>query len=381
MRKTKTSGKSVLAQILLGLGLLGLLAFFIHNTAQNLAARGIASGFAFLSRPAGFDISFSLLPFGPDSTFLDAFWVGVSNTLLLSVLSMIFASLLGLFLALGRLASNPLVRILSTVYVETLRNIPLLLQLFFWYFVVLRELPAARSSWEIFGSYINNRGLFVPFPKDTAIAWYLFLALLFGLVLGHLLRVMGSRLRQERGGYPRWWPLAFMLPLLCPLVLGVLLGPRAELSRPQLEGFNFAGGLQIVPELVAMIFALSLYTAAFIGEIIRAGLQSVARGQREAAAALGLSASDSLFLVVLPQAMRVIIPPLISQYLNLCKNSSLAAAIAFPDLVLIFAGTALNTSGQAVEIMAMTMLVYLLISVILAGVLNLYQQRLLRFER
>lgn len=348
--------------------------FIADNTVRNLQARGIASGFAFMSRPAGFDIAFSLIPFGEGSTFGDAFAVGLTNTLFVAVLSALAASVLGLIVALLRLAQNPLLRMIGGAYVELVRNVPLLLQLFFWYFAVLRQLPSPRQSLEFGGDvFLNIRGLYLPFPLErAALGWFLGLSLL-GMIAGHLWRAAALRQRRLHGRLPWWHFFAFVLPLLLPALS--LFASQWTIDRPRLQGFNFVGGMNLIPELLALVVALSVYTAAFIGEIVRAGILSVSRGQREAAQALGLSSLDTLRLVILPQALRVIMPPLTSQYLNVTKNSSLAAAIAFPDLVLVFAGTALNVTGQAVEIMGLTMLVYLTISLSISAAMHLYQRR------
>lgn len=373
--------RSILLQALcLGL-VVAAIAYLAINTIQNLRARGIASGFGFLSRPAGFDIAFSIIPYGEGSSFFQAFLVGLSNTLLVAALGIVGASLIGLVVALFRLASNPLLRWLGGAYVETLRNVPLLLQLFFWYFAVLRNLPPPRASLDL-GElvFLNIRGLYLPFPEQRTAILSLLVALLVGLVVGHFWRAAALKQRLEKGRFPRWHLLPFFLPLGLPLLQLLIFAPQWSISVPRLEGFNFVGGLQLIPEFVALVLALSLYTASFIAEIIRAGLLAVPRGQREAAEALGLSRGDTLRLIVFPQALRVIVPPLTSQYLNLTKNSSLAAAIAFPDLVLVFAGTALNVTGQAVEIMALTMLVYLVISISISALMHRYQRRVLRYE-
>lgn len=380
MPKLRNLRGYLLQAVCLGL-VLAALAVIVQNTVQNLRDRGIASGFGFLSRPAGFDIAFSLLPYGEGSTFFHAFLVGLSNTLLVSAIGVIGATLLGIVVALLRLAPNPLLRWLGGCYVEVLRNVPLLLQLFFWYFAVLRNLPSPRASLNFADLvFLNIRGLYLPFPEQKAAVISLFIALLVGLIVGHFWRAAAVKKRIASGRFPPWHFLPFLLPIGLPLLQILIFAPFWKISVPQLEGFNFQGGLQLIPEFVALVVALSLYTAAFIAEIIRAGLLGVAKGQREAAAALGLSSFDTLRLVIFPQALRIIIPPLTSQYLNLTKNSSLAAAIAFPDLVLIFAGTALNITGQAVEIMALTMLVYLVISLLISAFMHSYQRRVLRYE-
>ncbi len=358
----------------------GLLGLIIHNTVLNLEARGIASGFGFLSQPAGFDLAFHLLPYAQSSTFGTLFIIALLNTLLVSAIGVVFASLLGLLVALMRLSHNPLIRLLGTIYVESLRNIPLLLQLFFWYFAVLRNLPGPRDSLEFFGfAFLNNRGLSIPFPAESAAALSIAVALVLGLIVGHYARKAAVKERMERGRFPRWHLLPYAIPVLFPLLTLLLLGRHWQISWPALQGFNFSGGLQLIPEFVSLVVALSLYTAAFVAEIVRAGILSVQKGQMEASQALGLTRLDTMRLVIIPQALRVILPPLTSQYLNLVKNSSLAAAIAFPDLVLVFSGTAINITGQAVEIMAMVMMVYLLLSLTISTVMNRYQKRTLHY--
>ncbi len=380
MLKTRQLRAYLLQALCLGLVLAGL-GFIASNTIENLNARGITSGFGFLSRPAGFDIAFSLIPYGAGSTFFQAFLVGLTNTLFVAALGVIGASVIGLVVAFMRLGSNPLFRWLGGAYVETLRNIPLLLQLFLWYFAVLRNLPGPRASIAVGEMvFLNIRGLYLPFPDQKPALLGLLGVTILGLIVGHFWRAAAVKARLAKGRFPWWHLLPYFLPLALPILLALGFAGRWTISVPRLEGFNFVGGLQLIPELVAIVVALSLYTAAFIAEIVRAGILSVAKGQREAALALGLSPFDTMRLVIFPQALRVIIPPLTSQYLNLTKNSSLAAAIAFPDLVLIFAGTALNITGQAVEIMALTMVVYLVISLMISAFMHSYQRRVLRYE-
>ncbi|WP_141732072.1 amino acid ABC transporter permease [Oligoflexus tunisiensis] len=370
--------RSLLLQALALAAVAGLLGLIIRNIVLNLDARGIASGFGFLSQPAGFDLAFHLLPYDQSSTFGWLFLIALLNTLLVSAIGVVFATILGLLVALARLSANPLLRLVGSFYVETLRNVPLLLQLFFWYFAVLRNLPGPRESLEFLGfAYLNNRGLSIPFPQNPMAALYLVLAFVIGLIVGHYARQAAVKQRVERGRFPVWHLLPYALPLLLPLL--VMLGRQWRFSWPELQGFNFSGGLQLIPEFVSLVAALSLYTAAFVAEIVRAGILSVQKGQMEAAQALGLSRFDTMRLVILPQALRVILPPLTSQYLNLVKNSSLAAAIAFPDLVLVFSGTAINITGQAVEIMAMVMLVYLVLSLTISAAMNHYQKRTLHY--
>jgi general L-amino acid transport system permease protein len=304
--------RSLAFQALVIAAVLALAATLFSNTLDNLSRRGIQTGFGFLGRQAGFDIHFTLIDFPPSSSFARAFLVGLINTLLVSAVAIAISTVFGFVIGIARLAPNWLVSKLAEAYVEIIRNIPLLLQLFFWYFAVLRSLPLPRQSISVFGvAYLNNRGLYLP-SFD---------------------------------------------------------------SVPQLVGLNFQGGLVVVPEFVALLAALSIYTAAFIAEVVRAGVQSVPRGQSEAASALGLTRGQALGLIIVPQALRVIVPPLTNQYLNLTKNSSLAVAIAYPDLVSVFAGTVLNLTGQAVVVIGITMAVYLAISLSIAAGMNLYNRR------
>lgn len=346
-----------------------LVATVAGNTIANLHSRGIASGFGFLDRRAGFGVPMSLIPFGEGSTFGRAFLVGLLNTLVVSALGIVFATALGFVIGIARLSPNWLVSKLAAVYVETLRNIPLLLQLFFWYFAVLRALPPPRGSIDVAGLvFLNNRGLYLPAPlaaPDTDIALAVAVAAAM-LAVATAVR-FGSAATRRR----------LRLGALAAIGLAVLwLLVASGWDRPKLAGFNFRGGVSLIPEFVALVVALSTYTASFIAEVVRAGLQSVPRGQIEAAQALGLSRRHTLRLVIVPQALRVIFPPLTNQYLNLTKNSSLATAIAYPDLVSVFGGTVLNITGQAVEVIAVTMAVYLAISLAIAAGMGRYNRAL-----
>ena len=342
-------------------------AIVVGNTVANLESRGIASGFGFLDRSAGFGVTMSLIPFGETSSFGRAFLVGLLNTLLVSALGIVLATALGFVIGIARLSPNWLVAKLAAAYVETLRNIPLLLQLFFWYFAVLRALPAPRGSVDIGGLvFLNNRGLYLPVPiaaPGTPEALTVVgVAILLAAATAFRLGSPAARHRVRLG--------CFALIGLAVFWLVVSVG----WDRPRLAGFNFRGGVSLIPEFVALVVALSTYTASFIAEVVRAGLQSVPRGQIEASLALGLSRRRTLRLVVVPQALRVIFPPLTNQYLNLTKNSSLATAIAYPDLVSVFGGTVLNITGQAVEVIAITMAVYLAISLAIAFGMGRYNR-------
>ncbi|MSO92208.1 MAG: amino acid ABC transporter permease [Rhodospirillales bacterium] len=361
---------------------IGVGAYLVNNTLTNMEKRGIASGFGFLGTTAGFSISTTLVPYTEESTYGRAFLVGLANTLLVSVIGVFFATILGFIVGIARLSRNWLVAKLAAVYIETLRNIPLLLQIFFWYFAVLRNLPSPRQSFILFDIfYLNIRGLNTPAPVfEEGFGWVLLSAVV--AVAAAVSIVRWARRRREETGRPFhtvYTSLAILFGL--PTLATLLAGSPLHWEYAVLEGFNFQGGMVMSPELVALVFSLSTYTASFIGEIVRAGIMAVNRGQTEAAYAVGLSPGLTLRLVVIPQALRVIIPPLTSQYLNLTKNSSLASAIAYPDLVLVFAGTVLNQTGQAVEIIAITMAVYLTISLLISMFMNWYNRKMALVER
>lgn len=349
----------------------------VSNTAANLAARNIASGFGFLSEPAGFDISQTLIPYDEADSYARAFIVGLLNTLLVAAIGIGLASILGVIIGIARLSRNWLIRSLAAAYVETLRNVPLLLQLFFWYFAVLRQLPPARESLPLgAGAVLNSRGLYLPALEAD---WTLMLALGGAGAAGF------AAVRAATNTARPWRWLAGVSAgaaiFACMVwVLGVFAGAPLAVEVPELRGLNYVGGVRVLPEFVALVLALALYTAAFIAELIRAGIQSVDRGQVEAAYAMGLKPRAALRFVVMPQALRLIIPPLTSQYLNLTKNSSLAVAIAYPDLVSVFAGTTLSQTEQAVEVLLITMAVYLLLSLLTALVMNIYNARHMALE-
>jgi general L-amino acid transport system permease protein len=366
--------------VLQGLLLVVIVAFFAaltYNTIENLARNRITSGFGFLDSIAGFDISQSLIYYSSStSTFARAFWVGLLNTLLIAVLGIFFATILGFIIGIARLSSNWLVAKVAGAYVELIRNIPLLLQLLFFYNAVLKALPDFRES-IVFpgGSLLNQRGLFLTRPTVDVGEMPVLVALLAAALAGALLHLYLRR--RERTGYALpAWPFIIAMLIAFPVVAGAIYGFHVEWTPPTLGRFNVSGGLEILPEFVALLFGLTIYTAAFIAEVVRAGLMSVSRGQAEAAASIGLRRRQALKLVIIPQAKRVIIPPLTNQYLNLTKNSTLAVAIGYPDFVQIFTGTVLNLTGQAVEVVAMTLSVYLVISLFTSLAMNIYQSRL-----
>lgn len=361
---------------------LGITAYLIHNTITNLNNRGITSGFAFLDRSAGFGIVQHLIDYREGDTYGRVFLVGLMNTLLVSALCIVFASFLGFFIGLARLSDNWLLRKLSTIYIETFRNIPPLLQIFFWYFAVLRNLPGPRQAVSAFDlAFLSNRGLYLPSPEAGEGALAFVAALVIALALSAGLYRFNKKHQMKTGQLRRTWPSLLLLIVVLPLLAHLIFGPAMHWDVPALRGFNFNGGLALIPELAALTLALSVYTSAFIAEIIRAGILSVPHGQHEAARSLGLPNPVTLRQVIIPQAMRVIIPPLTSQYLNIVKNSSLAAAIGYPDMVSLFAGTVLNQTGQAIETIAITMSVYLIISMSISLLMNLYNRRIALVER
>ncbi len=344
------------------------------DAAQNLARAHIASGFGFWNNTAGFDISQTLIAYSPStSTFGRAFWVGLLNTLLVAAIGIVLATLLGFVVGLARLSKNWLVATLAGGYVELIRNVPLLLQLLFWYNAVLKSLPELRGSVTFpGGAVLNNRGLFLPRPELEPNFAAVTIALLAGIVGAIAFRAFANRRRDRTGEeLPTLWTTIGLVVML-PLAVFALSGFPLAFSIPHMGRFNVSGGVEILPEFAALLVALSVYTAAFIAEVVGAGVLAVSAGQIEAAQARGLRSGATLRLVVLPQAMRVIVPPLTSQYLNLIKNSSLAVAIGYPDLVQVFAGSVLNITGQAVEVIGITMAVYLAISLFTSFLMNLY---------
>lgn len=375
--------RSIVYQAVL-LALIGLLVYgAASNAIENLRRAQIASGFGFWDTTAGFDISQTLIEYSAQgSTYGRAFWVGLLNTLLVAGLGIVLATILGFIVGISRLSKNWLLSKTAGAYVEIVRNVPLLLQLLFWYNAVLKALPSIRESIAIpGGGFLNNRGLFLPQP----IAEEGFGVVLIALIAGTAASIgyyIWSRRRQERTGKQ-----APVLLVTIALVIGlpaasmVLAGFPVSFEYPEAGRFNITGGLEVLPEFAALLFGLTTYTAAFIAEVVRAGILAVSHGQVEAAYSLGLRPRPTLRLIVVPQAMRVIIPPLTSQYLNLTKNSSLAVAIGYPDLVQVFTGTVLNQTGQAVEVVAITMAVYLTISLVTSLGMNWYNSRMALVER
>ncbi|MBV8701328.1 MAG: ABC transporter permease subunit [Bradyrhizobium sp.] len=371
------SGWSGLAlQVLFAAVLIWIAYEIVANARANLETQRIISGFGFLRNNAGFDVSQSLVPYTGSDSYAWVFLVGLLNTILVSVIGIFFATVIGFIVALGRLSPNWLVSRIAGGYVELIRNLPLLFQLLFWYLAVLGALPGPRQSIAVFGSYLSNRGLVIPRLIPEAGLAPVVVALVAAIVIAFGLRYFTRRLLFEKGRAITIWPYVIGLLIGLPLIAALMFGAPFSLEVPVLKGFNFSGGTRVIPELVALLVALSTYTAAFIAEIVRAGILSVHRGQMEAGLSLGLSRGSVLRLIVVPQALRVILPPLTNQYLNLTKNSSLAVSIGYPDLFSVFAGTALSQTGQAIEILAMTMGVYLLLSLVTSAVMSFYGWRL-----
>jgi general L-amino acid transport system permease protein len=374
--------RSIFFQAVLLIAVVGFGMYIFGNTAANLEKQGIATGFRFMGTTAGFGIITHLIDYNEASSYGRAFAVGFLNTILVAFTGIIAATIIGVFIGIARLSHNWLISRLAMVYIELFRNIPLLLQIFFWYFAVLRALPAPKLSFNFMdGMFINNRGIYLPSAiyeeGFSLVLWALFIA-----IVAVIFMVRWANKRQEATGqqfHTFYVGIAILVGL--PLLALTVTGFPLSWEIPALKGFNFKGGTVIIPEFVALWLSLSVYTASFIAEIVRAGIQAVSHGQTEASRALGLTAGPTLRLVILPQALRVIIPPLSSQFLNLTKNSSLATAIAYPEMVSVFTGTVLNQTGQAVEIISMTMAVYLSISLGISAFMNWYNARMALVER
>jgi general L-amino acid transport system permease protein len=361
--------------------IIAVIGYFWNNTRLNMEYLGMEFGYDFLSKAASFDIQFSLIDYDGSSPYFRAYLVGLLNTILVSVLGIIFATLIGLFIGVSRLSPNYLVSKLAEVYIEVFRNIPLLLQLFFWYFAVLRTLPLPENAISFGQSiFITIKGIYVP-----KFIWTNFNFFIISFILAIIVSFfIFSYAKKQRENYGKHFP-AFWVSLGTIILFsgnGFLFGiVNLTFEYPEIYNltetvFNYRGGVTIIPELLSLLFALSLYTSTFIAENVRAGILGVGKGQKEASSSLGLTPAQTLRLVVLPQALRIIIPPTTNQYLNLTKNSSLAAAIAYPDLVLVFAGTALNQTGRAIEIITITMGTYLTLSILISIFMNWYNKRI-----
>ncbi|AGB09960.1 TPA: amino acid ABC transporter permease [Vibrio parahaemolyticus] len=374
--------RSAIFQIIAIAALVFFFYTIINNALNNLDARGIATGFGFLNQEAGFGIGLTLIEYNETYSYGRTFIVGLLNTALVSVLGIILATAIGFTMGVARLSTNWLVSRLAAVYIETFRNIPLLLQIFFWYFAVLQALPSARQSLSLGEAiFLNVRGLYFPAPVFNEGSGVVIAAFVIGLIATISISIWARNKQRLTGQQTPMGRIGLGLLVGLPLLVYFVSGMPISLEYPQLKGFNFKGGISIIPELAALLLALSVYTAAFIAEIVRSGINAVSHGQTEAAMSLGLPRAKTLKLVVIPQALRIIIPPLTSQYLNLTKNSSLAMAIGYPDLVSVFAGTTLNQTGQAIEIIAMTMGVYLTLSLLTSALMNLYNRKVALVER
>lgn len=372
--------RAIIYQILALLAVGSAVWFLIHNTLNNLSSRNISTGFDFLSKEAGFAIGESPIEYSPASTYARAITVGLLNTLRVALIGIVLATILGTIIGIARLSRNWLIRKISSVYVEVMRNIPLLLQLFFWYAIISETLPGPRQAIHpLPGVFVSNRGIQMPTVHGEGLLW-LFIGVAIALVLIFGL-LKWARKNQEKTGhiFPSGrWSLALLL--LLPIGMWLMSGTSLALDVPELKGFNFAGGMTLSPEFAALLVGLVIYTAAFIAEVVRSGIQSVNRGQWEAAEALGLKRSHVLRLIVLPQALRVIVPPMTSQYLNITKNSSLAVAIGYPDIVSVI-NTTLNQTGQAIEGIMMIMAAYLTVSLSISVFMNWYNKRIALVER
>ena len=377
--------KFLLPQAILIIFVLSVISYFSFNASSNLSARGINTGFGFLSNKASFDIQFSLIEFDSSMTYGRAYLVGLLNTILVSVIGILFATILGFIFGILRLSSNPLASGLATSYIEFFRNISLLLQIFFWYFTVLRLLPQAENSIVFFDSiYANIKGIYFPEFIWTNLSFLVY-GLIFTFVSIYFFNVYARKLRENSGKILPQFLISLGILIILPTLVIFIFGVGVEFSHPKLEikmGIaNYIGGSSIIPEFLALAFALSIYTSTFIAENVRAGILGIDKGQKEAAASIGLTNTQILRLVVIPQALRIIIPPTTNQYLNLTKNSSLAAAIAYPDIVLVFAGTALMQTGRAIEIVTITMLTYLTLSISISIFMNWYNKKVSLTER
>lgn len=377
--------KFLLPQVILIILVLSIIFYFSFNASSNLSARGINTGFGFLSNKASFDIQFSLIEFNSSMTYGRAYLVGLLNTILVSVIGILFATILGFIFGILRLSSNPLASGLATTYIEFFRNVSLLLQLFFWYFTVLRLLPQADNSLVFFDTiYANIKGIYFPEFIWTNLSFLIY-GLIFTFISIYFFNVYARRLRENSGKILPQFLISLGILIILPTLIIFIFGVGVEFSHPKLEikmGIaNYIGGSSIIPEFLALAFALSIYTSTFIAENVRAGILGIDKGQKEAAASIGLTNTQILRLVVIPQALRIIIPPTTNQYLNLTKNSSLAAAIAYPDIVLVFAGTALMQTGRAIEIVTITMLTYLTLSISISIFMNWYNKKVSLTER
>ena len=373
--------KKILPQLLTLLVVILIFGFFSYNAQVNMENRGITFGYGFLSQESSFDVQFSLIEFDGSHSYFRAYLVGLLNTILVSVIGIIFATIIGVVVGIARLSNNYLINRTAAVYVEFFRNIPLLLQIFFWYFAALRALPLPQDTEPMFGVFfLTIKGFFVPafVWNNLDIFIYSIIAAIISIIF---IRIYARKKQENQGIQTPVLSISIGLLIILPLLSFLFGGVDASIEVPVIKqlsqsGFTYEGGIKMPPELISLALALSLYTATFIAECVRAGVQGVSKGQKEAAASIGLTPNQVLKLVVMPQALRIIIPPTTNQYLNLTKNSSLAAAIAYPDLVLVFAGTALMQTGRAIEIVSITMLTYLSLSISISIFMNWYNKKI-----
>jgi len=379
---TNQRSRGVLIQIIALVLLLSFVGWIVNNTVQNLRDLGVDAGYGFLWDPASYDINQTLIDYTSRSSHARAAVVGFLNTLLVAFCGIIFASLLGFVAGVLRLSPNWLVAKLMTVYVEFTRNVPVLLQILLWYGIVVNTLPHPRDAAEpVAGFFLSNRGFYLPRPEFGASAWLIGVALLAAIAFAVWFAARAKRMQSETGRIYPVLSVSLAAIVTLPVVAYFAAGQPITLDWPEIKGFNFAGGFALKPEFFALWFALSVYTGAFIAEIVRGGILSVSHGQTEAAYALGLKPNWTMRLVVLPQALRVIIPPLISQYLNLTKNSSLAIAVGYMDLTATIGRISLNQTGRALECMSIVLAVYLLISLLISAFMNWYNSRVRLVER
>ncbi|MBL0687009.1 MAG: amino acid ABC transporter permease [Sulfurospirillum sp.] len=369
--------RGVLFQILAVVSLVAFLWYIGLNTAHNIEKRGIKTGFEFLNSTAGFGIDETPIAYTEADTHGRVFLVGLSNTLIISLVGIIFATILGLLIGVLRLSNNWLIRKMAASYIDIFRNIPILLQILFWYNVVIKALPMPKQSIEIMNNiFLNNRGLYIPQPDFNSTTISILVSLCFALFLIFFIKKWSRKRQKETGEIFPVLLVSLAIFTLLPMIAYFIGGANLNFNVPVLQGFNFKGGKAISPEFLALTFALVVYTATFIAEAVRSGIEAVSKEQKEAATSIGLTSYQSLKLVVLPQAIRIAIPPTINQYLNLIKNSSLATAIGYPEIVTLFSGTSLNQVGQAIEIIAITMLVYLVISLTVSAILNWFNHKI-----
>ncbi len=373
--------KKILPQLLTLVVVILVFGFFSYNAQVNMENRGITFGYGFLTQESSFDVQFSLIEYDGSHSYFRAYLVGLLNTILVSVIGIVFATIIGVVVGIARLSSNFLIERTASIYVEFFRNIPLLLQIFFWYFAALRALPLPEKAEPMFGVFfLTIKGFFVPAFIWNNLDIFIY-SVIAAIIAIFFVRAYAKKKQENQGTQTPVLLISIGLLIILPLLSFLLGGVDASIEIPVIEqlsktSFTYKGGLKLPPELISLALALSLYTATFIAECVRAGVQGISKGQKEAAASIGLTPNQVLKLVVMPQALRIIIPPTTNQYLNLTKNSSLAAAIAYPDLVLVFAGTALMQTGRAIEIVSITMLTYLTLSITISIFMNWYNKKI-----